>query len=199
MFGVRIFLHFAFPLIVVSMFSMESSAPKILPSISCILLLRLASKVPDLFPRVSIYRVVSFWVFFIVSTSTFRSWVVLFNSITSLVVFSCNSLRDFCVSSLMSSTCLAVFSWMSLSELLMWFSKSYTSIMRYDFRSESCFSGVLAYSELAVVGELGSDDAHWCWFLLVRLFLSFTFWHQVISGARCSSCPWMELFPPVIL
>jgi hypothetical protein len=39
MFWVRIFLHFAFSLIAVSMFSMESSAPEILSSISCILCL----------------------------------------------------------------------------------------------------------------------------------------------------------------
>jgi hypothetical protein len=31
--------------------------------------------------------------------------------------------------------------------------------MRCDFKSESCFSGVLGYPGLAVVGELGSDDA----------------------------------------
>jgi hypothetical protein len=28
-----------------------------------------------------------------------------------------------------------------------------------EFRSESCFSGMLEYPWLAVVGELGSDDA----------------------------------------
>jgi hypothetical protein len=46
--------------------------------------------VPDFFPTVSISRVVSLWIFFIVSTSIFRSWMFLFNSITCLVVFSCN-------------------------------------------------------------------------------------------------------------
>jgi hypothetical protein len=40
--------------------------------------------------------------------------------------------------------------------------------MRYDFKSESCFSGVLGYSGLAVVVVLGSDDTEWTWFLLVR-------------------------------
>jgi hypothetical protein len=34
---------------------------------------------------------------------------------------------------------------------------------------------VLGYLELAVVGVLGSDDAEWSWFLLVRfLCLPFT-------------------------
>jgi hypothetical protein len=31
--------------------------------------------------------------------------------------------------------------------------------MSYDFNSTSCFSGVLGNPGLAVVGELGSDDA----------------------------------------
>jgi len=43
--------------------------------------------------------------------------------------------------------------------------------MSCDFKSKSCFSGVLGYLGLAVVGELGSDDAKWPWFLLLR-FLS---------------------------
>jgi hypothetical protein len=30
--------------------------------------------------------------------------------------------------------------------------------MKCDFKSESCFSGVLGYSGLALVRELGSDD-----------------------------------------
>jgi hypothetical protein len=147
---------------------MESSAPEILSSISFILLLMvLVSMVPDYFPRVYIFRVVSLWVFFIVSTSIFSSWMVLFDFITCLVVFYCTSLRDFCVSSLRTSTCLAVFSCFSLSDLLMPFLKSSTTIMRYEFKSESCFSGVLGYPGLAVVGILPSDDAQWSWFLLV--------------------------------
>jgi hypothetical protein len=31
--------------------------------------------------------------------------------------------------------------------------------MRYDFKSEYCFSGVFGYPGLAVVGVLGFDDA----------------------------------------
>jgi hypothetical protein len=38
------------------------------------------------------------------------------------------------------------------------FLKSYIIIMRCDFKSESCFSGVLGYPELTVVGVLGFDD-----------------------------------------
>jgi hypothetical protein len=83
--------------------------------------------VPDFFPRVSISSVVSLWVFFIVSTSLFRSYMVLFNSITCLVVFSCISLR--------TSTFLSVFSGISLSELLKSYLMSSTSIMRYDVKS----------------------------------------------------------------
>jgi hypothetical protein len=39
------------------------------------------------------------------------------------------------------------------------FLKSFTSIMRYDFKSKSYFSGVLGYPGLALLGVLGSDNA----------------------------------------
>jgi hypothetical protein len=75
MFLVRSFLHFAFSLTAVSIFSMVSSTPEIPSSDSFI-------PTPDLFPSFYISRVVSLWDLFIVSISIFRSWINLFNYFT---------------------------------------------------------------------------------------------------------------------
>ena len=61
------------------------------------------------------------------------------------------------------------------------FLKSSVCIMRCDFKFSSCFSGVLGYPGLAVVGELGSDGAILPWFLLVIfLHLLFAFWLSLV-------------------
>ena len=131
------------------------------------------------------------------SCSSLRDIYVSFlRSATCLEVISCNSFGDFCASYLRASTCLAVFSWISLSELLMHFWKSYTSIMRYDFRYESCFSGVGVFRT-----RYGGHTGFWGYpvvLVSVRI-LSYAFCHLVVSCVRYSSCLWLELVPFVLL
>ena len=70
------------------------------------------------------------------------------------------------------------------------FLKFSISIMRCDFKSRSCFSGVLGYPELAVFGELGSHGTMLPWFLLViYLHLCFAIWLSlVLAGVAVSYC-----------
>jgi hypothetical protein len=69
--------------------------------------------------------------------------------------------------------------------------------MRYDFKSESCFSGILGYPELTVVGELDFKDAKYLGFCCLCSCLAS---HRlVISGVTWSCCLWMWLVPPTSL
>ena len=104
-------LHF---LTVVSMFSMVSSAPAILFSISCSVVDACHLWLLNGFHGFVFQQLSLFDLFF--STSTFRSWMFFFRSSTCLFLFSCNSLRDYCVSSLRASTGWPMFSCISLRD-----------------------------------------------------------------------------------
>jgi hypothetical protein len=114
------------------------------------------------------------------------SWMVLFNSITLLVVFSCNYLR--------TSTSLALFFCISLSELLKPFLMSSTSIMRLILNPSLAFW-------VTRPGWVGSAGFWWWWVVLVsvRKSLKLAFHHLAISGVSYYSCLWLDLVPPVIL
>ena len=61
------------------------------------------------------------------------------------------------------------------------FLKSSIIIIRCDFKIESCFSSALGYPRLAVVGELGSDDAKYPQFLLLAfLCLPLAMWLSLV-------------------
>jgi hypothetical protein len=77
------------------------------------------------------------------------------------------------------------FFFFSLRELFMSFLDSSIIIMRYDFKSKSCFSSVLVYPELAVMGGISEfDDA----LVSVAYVLPLASSHVVISGVSWSCC-----------
>jgi hypothetical protein len=90
--------------------------------------------------------------------------MLLFNSFTFLLMFFCISLRNLCLSFLRASICLVVLFCIYLNDLFLSFLKFCIFILRWDFKSESCFSGELWYSEIAMVGY---------WVLMMPISLSF--------------------------
>ena len=82
-------------------------------------------------------------------------------------MFPCVSLRDLFVSSSRASTYLLVFSCIALDQLFMSFLNFFIIFNRWDFRSESCFSGMLGHPGLGVVGELGSHVVKYFMLLIV--------------------------------
>ena len=70
------------------------------------------------------------------------------------------------------------------------FLKSSIIIMRCHFKSVSCFSGVLGYPGLAVVGEMDADDAKQTWFLslmFLPLPLSLAIWLSLVLAGLANS------------
>ena len=75
------------------------------------------------------------------------------------------------------------------------FLKSSIIFMKWEFRPESCFKGVLVYRGLAVVGVLGSDVAMSNCFLLLMficLLPSSYLWCYLASLSLTGTCPSCE-------
>ena len=89
-----------------------------------------------------------------------------------------------------------MFSCISLRDLFMSFLKSSISVISSDFRSMSCFSGVMVYLGLAG-GRIGF---WWCHVTLVSVasVLALASCHLIISSVPCPCYIWLEPLFPVI-
>jgi hypothetical protein len=147
---------------------------------------------PDLFPGFCITRAVPLCGFFIVSISIFRSWMVLFNFFTCLIVLSFNSLSKFCVSSLRASTCLIgvlLYSFNGVIYVLLNVLYITMRILLFwcDGLSSTCFGVRIRF--------------WWCQVTLVSVVyvLVIASCCLVISSATYPSCLWLEPVSPMIL
>lgn len=68
-----------------------------------------------------------------------------------------------------AGTCLPMFLCVSLREFFISSLKASIIFMSWDFKSLSCFSGMLGYVGIAVVGELGSGIIKLHWVLLLMI------------------------------
>ena len=176
--------------------------PRILYSISHILLVIFASVTPDILSKLSISWVSTFCCFHIVSISNYSSKTVLFNSFTCSLIFSSISLRDLFV-----STCLPLFSCffkgiclflpvclcfpVSLSRVYYIFLKGICHLQKWEVRPLYCFSVMLEYPGIALVEELGSDCAKLHW--VCHIWSSAWLWPSgslVLTGPGVSDCNW---------
>ena len=75
----------------------------------------------------------------------------------------------------------------------MFFLKSSINIMRSYFRSDSCFSCVIVYAGLSMLG----------WFQVTLVYVAYVLMlashHLIISSATCPCYIWLESVLPVIL
>ena len=90
------------------------------------------------------------------------------HSLCCVIVFSCSSLSNYCVSSVGGSICLSVFSSCCLRELFIHISKISIIMVEKDLEPEPHFYGVFYKPLLAVVGELGSNVVRLSWFPLLK-------------------------------
>lgn len=93
---------------------------------------------------------------------------------------------------------MCLFSCISSRELFISFLEACIIFMRWNFRSLSCFSGILGYPGLAVVRELGSGGAKLHLFLLlIILCLLLAIWFSmVLTGLGVSDWnhpPWRQV------